>query len=138
MLVTDVRVPTEHASRYPQQISKHWAHKFDVTYSETKSTIPFSEGRIGCEALQGFQPTAEVVGRGEVGEVVFEPVVAVIASALDRPIGPGRVRPRQARLDAVPLQAAMQRTGGSDVEGSAGGRKGSRPRAARFACRRRR
>jgi hypothetical protein len=45
MLATEARVPTEHASRYLQQLSKHWSHKFAVTFDETKSTIPFSEDR---------------------------------------------------------------------------------------------
>jgi len=45
MLSTEVRVPTKNASRYLQQLSKHWSHKFDVVYSETASTIPFSGGR---------------------------------------------------------------------------------------------
>jgi len=45
MLSTEARVPTANASRYLQQLSKHWSHKFAVTFDETKSTIPFSEDR---------------------------------------------------------------------------------------------
>jgi len=45
MLVTEAKVPTAHASRYLQQLSKHWSHKFAVTFDATQSTIPFSEDR---------------------------------------------------------------------------------------------
>jgi hypothetical protein len=45
MLVTEAKVPTAHASRYLQQLSKHWSHKFAVTFDEKQSTIPFSEDR---------------------------------------------------------------------------------------------
>ncbi len=45
MISTEAKVPTVHASRYLQQLSKHWAHKFDVVYDETKSTIPFGADR---------------------------------------------------------------------------------------------
>ncbi|RDI57312.1 DUF2218 domain-containing protein [Microvirga subterranea] len=45
MIVSEAGVPTQHASRYLQQLSKHWSHKFDVTYDETASTIPFDENR---------------------------------------------------------------------------------------------
>ncbi len=46
MILIEARVSTRHASRYLQQLSKHWSHKFDVTYDEARSTIPFSEDRI--------------------------------------------------------------------------------------------
>jgi hypothetical protein len=45
MLVTQAKIPTAHASRYLQQLSKHWSHKFDVAFDATTSTIPFSEDR---------------------------------------------------------------------------------------------
>lgn len=45
MLSSEAKVPTAHASRYLQQLSKHWAHKFAVTFDATTSTIPFSEDR---------------------------------------------------------------------------------------------
>ena len=45
MLVTEAKVPTAHASRYLQQLSKHWSHKFAVTFDATQSAIPFSEDR---------------------------------------------------------------------------------------------
>lgn|SRR5689334_5428424 len=43
MIVRETTVPTESASRYLQQLSKHWAHKFAVTFTPTASTIPFDD-----------------------------------------------------------------------------------------------
>ncbi|MCG7393625.1 DUF2218 domain-containing protein [Microvirga sp. ACRRW] len=45
MISTEAKVPTAHASRYLQQLSKHWSHKFNVIFDETKSTIPFADDR---------------------------------------------------------------------------------------------
>lgn len=45
MISTEAAVPTANASRYLQQRSKLWSHKFAVIFDETKSTIPFAEDR---------------------------------------------------------------------------------------------
>lgn len=45
MIATEATVPTTHASRYLQQLSKHWSHKFAVTFDETASPIAFAEDR---------------------------------------------------------------------------------------------
>lgn len=39
-------VPTEQASRYLQQLAKHWAHKFAVEFSPEAGTIDAGEGRV--------------------------------------------------------------------------------------------
>ncbi|MBT1154622.1 DUF2218 domain-containing protein [Aminobacter anthyllidis] len=39
-------VATEHASRYLQQLCKHWSHKFAVDFSPTQGRIDLGEGRI--------------------------------------------------------------------------------------------
>jgi len=36
-------VRTEHASRYLQQLCKHWSHKFSVDFDPTKGRVPFSD-----------------------------------------------------------------------------------------------
>ncbi|PDT06443.1 hypothetical protein CO666_02205 [Rhizobium chutanense] len=36
-------VRTEHASRYLQQLCKHWSHKFSVDFDAHKGRVPFSE-----------------------------------------------------------------------------------------------
>ena len=45
MLRSTVSVPTEHASRYLQQLSKHWSHKFAVEFDPHHSEIDFADGR---------------------------------------------------------------------------------------------
>ena len=55
-------VATENASRYLQQLSKHWAHKFDVDYSETKSRIDLPLGELIMQANEtalGLEVTAD-------------------------------------------------------------------------------
>ncbi|MDH4984764.1 DUF2218 domain-containing protein [Aminobacter anthyllidis] len=39
-------VATEHASRYLQQLCKHWSHKFAVDFSPTQGRIDLGEGRV--------------------------------------------------------------------------------------------
>ena len=55
-------VATENASRYLQQLSKHWAHKFDVDYSEMKSRIDLPLGELNMQANEnalGLEVTAD-------------------------------------------------------------------------------
>lgn len=47
-------VKTEHASRYLQQLCKHWSHRFEVEFNETAGKIPFSpESSLGLAAGAG-------------------------------------------------------------------------------------
>ena len=39
---SEARVPTEHASRYLQQLCKHWSHKFPVTFDAAQGTVSFT------------------------------------------------------------------------------------------------
>lgn len=39
---TTAKVTTEHASRYLQQLCKHWAHRFPVTFDAQQGTVEFS------------------------------------------------------------------------------------------------
>ncbi|TPM20784.1 DUF2218 domain-containing protein [Mesorhizobium sp. B2-3-5] len=43
-------VATEHASRYLQQLCKHWAHKFPVEFDPHHGTIELSLGRTVMDA----------------------------------------------------------------------------------------
>ncbi|MCF6119094.1 DUF2218 domain-containing protein [Mesorhizobium muleiense] len=43
-------VVTEHASRYLQQLCKHWAHKFPVAFDLNHGTIDLSLGRTVLDA----------------------------------------------------------------------------------------
>ncbi len=39
MAALHAAVPTEHASRYLQQLCKHWSHRFEVTFDPTEGTV---------------------------------------------------------------------------------------------------
>ena len=44
MSVSVARVPTASASRYLQQLAKHWSHKMTVVFSPEEGTIEFPGG----------------------------------------------------------------------------------------------
>jgi hypothetical protein len=43
------QVPTEHASRYLQQLSKHWSHSLKVEFTEVHSTMVFPRDSRGAD-----------------------------------------------------------------------------------------
>jgi hypothetical protein len=45
MPASHATVPTASASRYLQQLCKHWSHKFAVEFTPERGTIPFDETR---------------------------------------------------------------------------------------------
>ena len=45
MRVSEARIPTASASRYLQQLCKHWSHKFAVEFTPEKGAIPFAADR---------------------------------------------------------------------------------------------
>lgn len=46
MLVSETRIPTAAASKYLQQLCKHWSHKFAVEFTPEKGRVPFAPDRI--------------------------------------------------------------------------------------------
>ena len=46
MPMSKATVATEHASRYLQQLCKHWGHKFTVEFTPNEGRIDLGEGRI--------------------------------------------------------------------------------------------
>jgi len=44
--VSVARVPTQSASRYLQQLAKHWSHKMEVSFSEEEARIAFPGGAV--------------------------------------------------------------------------------------------
>ena len=44
MTITVARVPTHSASRYLQQLAKHWSHRMTVVFSPEEGTIDFPNG----------------------------------------------------------------------------------------------
>ncbi|ANL32145.1 DUF2218 domain-containing protein [Rhizobium phaseoli] len=43
MHLSKATVRTEHASRYLQQLCKHWGHKFSVDFDPHKGRVPFND-----------------------------------------------------------------------------------------------
>jgi hypothetical protein len=73
--------PTTHASRYLQQLAKHWSHKLEVEFTPVHATIRFPSGAVatleaGEEALTSTieAPDAETLTR----------MKTVVAEHLDR------------------------------------------------------
>lgn len=56
MLVSETRIPTTSASKYLQQLCKHWSHKFEVEFSPEKGRVPFAADRA-CD----FAATADTL-----------------------------------------------------------------------------
>jgi uncharacterized protein len=46
---SQVRVPTTHASRYLQQLCKHWRHNLAVEFDETSGTVSFPRNARGAD-----------------------------------------------------------------------------------------
>jgi hypothetical protein len=46
MLVSEARIPTASASKYLQQLCKHWSHKFQVEFTPETGRVPFAAGRL--------------------------------------------------------------------------------------------
>ncbi|GAC1338956.1 MAG: DUF2218 domain-containing protein [Beijerinckiaceae bacterium] len=43
---SNARVTTQNASRYLQQVCKHWSHKFAVEFTPERGRVPFAEDRV--------------------------------------------------------------------------------------------
>jgi hypothetical protein len=64
--VSVARVPTAHASRYLQQLAKHWSHKLEVTFTAEEGTIAFPSGaRLELRADSDTLDLALTVPAGE-------------------------------------------------------------------------
>lgn len=48
-VISAVRVPTAHASRYLQQLCKHWSHNLAVTFTESEGTVTFPPNARGAD-----------------------------------------------------------------------------------------
>jgi hypothetical protein len=81
MSVSIARMPTASASRYLQQLAKHWSHKMTVAFTPEEATIDFPNGaRL---AMTAAADTLDVVltvpGEGETARMR-----EVVSSHLDR------------------------------------------------------
>jgi len=75
------RVPTVSASRYLQQLAKHWSHKMAVSYSAQEGRIAFPNGSV--LEMRADSETLDVVLTVTDGEDAAR-MREVVASHLDR------------------------------------------------------
>lgn len=73
-------VPMEHASKYLQQLCKHWSHRLEVTFGPTHGTVKFPEAVATMNVREGG---LEVVVEADASETV-ERLKGVVSSHLDR------------------------------------------------------
>lgn len=45
MIASETRIATASASKYLQQLCKHWSHKFEVEFTPDKGRVPFAADR---------------------------------------------------------------------------------------------
>ncbi|PZM09793.1 DUF2218 domain-containing protein [Rhizobium tubonense] len=70
-------VKTDHASRYMQQLCKHWSHKFAVEFDDKTGKVPFSpdsnvEFKADETTLQMTLYVADAANRERMQNVVAE------------------------------------------------------------------
>ena len=81
MSISVARVPTHSASRYLQQLCKHWSHKMTVAFSAEEGAIDFPNGsRL---AMRANSDTLDVVLSVPAGEDAAR-MRDVVSSHLDR------------------------------------------------------
>ena len=81
MSVSIARVPTASASRYLQQLAKHWSYKMEVSYSEQEGRIAFPNGSL--LEMRADSETLDVLLTVAHGEDVAQ-MRDVVARHLDR------------------------------------------------------
>lgn len=75
MATSTARVATRHASKYLQQLCKHWSHKFDVTFDASAGRVPLPPGPLDLVAEPAtLVLTLTVADPGALDRI--EPVVA--------------------------------------------------------------
>lgn len=74
-------IRTDHASRYLQQLCKHWSHRFEVEFNEAEGKVPFSpDSSLGLTA----NPTSLVLTLRVDKSEDLERMQAVVADHLKR------------------------------------------------------
>ncbi|WP_271300743.1 DUF2218 domain-containing protein [Sphingomonas sp. CV7422] len=81
MSASVARVPTASASRYLQQLAKHWSHKMTVSFTAEEGTITFPNGSV--LVMRADSETLDLLLTVPAGEDV-ERMRGVVASHLDR------------------------------------------------------
>ncbi len=76
MAAIEADFSTPDASRYLQQLCKHWAHKFAVTFTPEEGRVPFSEASVCVlkadpEALHVRVEASDEAEAARMGDVVY-------------------------------------------------------------------
>lgn len=71
---------TPHASRYLQQLCKHWGHRFDATFDAERGTVDFQDG--SSVDLKATDDTLHLVIHGP--EDSMGPLKEVVEEHVDR------------------------------------------------------
>lgn len=80
MAKSSALVPTGNASKYLQQLCKHWSHRLDVTFDETHGRVKFQDAVATMDARDDG---LDVVVEADAAETV-ERIKGVVSSHLDR------------------------------------------------------
>ncbi|MGI9375537.1 MAG: DUF2218 domain-containing protein [Tsuneonella suprasediminis] len=88
--ISTAAVPTEHGSKYLQQLCKHWQHNLTVTFDKGHGTVVFPKDARGAswagDAVVTFVATAQTldctVDASEPGQL--ETLKGAVARHLDR------------------------------------------------------
>ncbi|MCK0197770.1 DUF2218 domain-containing protein [Ancylobacter sp. 6x-1] len=75
------RVPTTHASRYLQQLCKHWSHKLDVTFTPEAGRVVLPDDAVLTLAADG---EGLEIGLAAPDQAVLERMTGVVERHLDR------------------------------------------------------
>ena len=80
MIAAKASVPTAKASKYLQQLCKHWSHKLDVDFSEQKGVVRFPSAVASLEATDDALLVTIEANESE----TVERMKGVVATHLDR------------------------------------------------------
>jgi len=80
MASTTANVATPNASRYLQQLCKHWAHKLEVTFTPEEGTVRFAQ----AVAVMQAGPEMLAVTIEAEDPAILEQMKGVVSSHLDR------------------------------------------------------
>lgn len=79
-ITTVAQVPTEHGSKYLQQLCKHWSHKLPVEFDAQRGVVTFPNAVATMEADDAILTVTLAVEEAD----MVERMQGVVASHVDR------------------------------------------------------
>jgi hypothetical protein len=80
MPIISAKVPTANASKYIQQLCKHWSHRLEVDFTEQKGVVRFPDAVVALEARpEDLSVTIDAQAKDTV-----ERMKGVVSAHLDR------------------------------------------------------